>query len=421
MRSPIVPLACFFALALAPFAVSQEDVRVLPPLPGAELLQPGKDKQGGKDKKVPEKKKDVPAIDFTAAPTARSELATGYNPNMMGDIFGYFARITVTAPQSITTTTTRLVRNVSPGLPPRLITTTTTRVVPETRTLLIPAAAHGAFKVAENASPVPVDRVFFTYNFYGDIRGPNNGSTGPLTINQTSTMPVPGGASITNSTVTFPGAPYINLHREVIGFEKTFLDGYASIEMRLPILQTPSSLVGFQADGIGDLTIIGKYAFYLDRTTGDVISGGLAVTAPTGQGIPTADGTIRDTVLQPWGGYVWNRGNSYLLGFHSIAVPTDDRDVTLLFNDVGVGYWLYRGDPAGTLNFIVPNAEVHVTTPLNHRTNQGPIYAPDMVVLTGGAHIGLFRNAVLSIGAATPITGPRVYAVEAFAQFNWRF
>ncbi len=104
-----------------------------------------------------------------------------------------------------------------------------------------------------------------------------------------------------------------------------------------------------------------------------------------------------------------------------MAVPTDARDVTILFNDIGVNYWLYRGSPDRLLSFVVPTIEAHLTTPLNHRNFDGPIVVPDTLILTGGVHLGLFRNSTLSLGVATPVTGPRPFSVETFVQFNWRF
>ena len=105
----------------------------------------------------------------------------------------------------------------------------------------------------------------------------------------------------------------------------------------------------------------------------------------------------------------------------SVVVPTDARDVTLLFNDVGLNYWLYRNPSLRYVDFIVPSFEVHVTTPLNHRSANDLLDVPDLVVLTGGVHVGLFRNGTLSLGIAVPVTGPQPFHIEAFTQLNWRF
>ena len=49
-----------------------------------------------------------------------------------------------------------------------------------------------------------------------------------------------------------------------------------------------------------------------------------------------------DVILQPFAGWVRTIGEKfYLHGFHSIAIPTDGRDVTVLFNDIGIGCWAY--------------------------------------------------------------------------------
>jgi hypothetical protein len=253
----------------------------------------------------------------------------------------------------------------------------------------IPLFARGAFKIAENESPRPVDRVFLTWNYFNDI------STG-----------VP---------------PNFNMNREVAGFEKTFLDGDASFGMRLPYQQI-SGDGDLGSSRIGDLTFLLKYAFVNDRTTGDVLSGGLVVTTPTGKAVPGLDGSsdINPTLLQPWVGGIYNGHNFVLHGFSSVIVPTDSRDVTFWANDVGLIYWLYRGCRDDWVNFIAPTVEAHVNTPFDHRNPDGPIYMPHTVIMTGGAHLGCGRS-ILTIGAAIPVTGPNIFSWEGIVQFNLRF
>ena len=89
-------------------------------------------------------------------------------------------------------------------------------------------------------------------------------------------------------------------------------------------------------------------------------------------------------------------------------VPTDARDTTILFNDVSLNFWLMRLDPGQFLRFVVPVAEIHVTTPLNHRGFDNPIVVPDLVTFTTGVHFGIRHNSVLSFGFATPLNGPRI-------------
>lgn len=423
MLKQLVGAAVIFCLASVVPAQEPRDAALLPPeaTTPAEQDDKGKSKDPAKDKpKPPDKDKKLtqpPKTDiFSQAPLMGSQFPTGFNPQMMGDFFGGFSKqtITVVGTQTITTTTTIANQQFS-----QTITTTTTTPTTQQRTVLIPIFAGAGFKVAENESPMPIDRVFFTYNYFGSLRGPTNITPPTQTTSTTNAF----GVTTTTTVVTDVPTPKVtsNVHREIFGFEKTFLDGFASIEVRLPLIQQLSSLDSFNARGVGDLTILGKYAFLLNRDVGDVLSAGLAVTVPTGRSIVTFDGNVHSTLLQPWFGYIWNVDRFFIQAFHSIVIPTDSRDVTLLFNDVGLNCWVYRGEPNRAIRFLVATAEAHVTTPLNHRDFNGPIYVPDLAVFTGGVHVGVLGNGVLTIGAATPLTGPRVFGIETFVQLNWRF
>lgn len=245
--------------------------------------------------------------------------------------------------------------------------------------------ARGAYKITENESPRPLDRVFATYHYYNELVGSS-----------------------------------VDLHREVVGFEKTFLDGNASFGMRLPILQTSG---GLNQSGIGDLSMIFKYALVNDRCTGNVLSGGLVVTAPTGEDfIPNGGVGPHSTLLQPWTGGILTFGDFYVQGFSSVVFPTDGQDVNYWFNDVGVGYLLYRNNCCDALlTSVTPIGEVHVTTPLNHRGFNATYGGIDIVTLTGGTSFGFGNRSWLNVGANVPVTGTRPYSVEAMIQFNCRF
>jgi hypothetical protein len=258
--------------------------------------------------------------------------------------------------------------------------------------------ARGAFKISENESPRPIDRVYFTYNYYNNVNGGLNA----------------------------PGVAQTDVHREVIGFEKTFFDGNASLGMRLPFVQvTGDGSVGRQ--DLGDLSIILKYAFINDRETRNVLSAGISVTAPTGgnfllAGVPD----VHPWLLQPYVGGIYNFGNFYLQGFSAIVAPTDSRDVTAWNNDVGLGYFLYRSqDPDRLLTAVVPTVEIHVTTPLNHRNSLNsltdPIPGIDVVNLTTAVTLGICRRSSLGLGVVTPLTGPKPFDVEGQAYLNFRF
>lgn len=286
---------------------------------------------------------------------------------------------------------------------PVAVTETVTMVVLEQECyqVLAAAARASAFKIAENESPAPQDRAYLTFNYFNNVNDEVNQRLGD---------------NISNMWVT----------RETIGFERTFFDGWTSVEVRLPLstLTVTSNTPGLSDTDIriGDLSVGLKAAIFMDRETGDVFSTGLVLTSPTG---PLEYNPFNSFIIQPWGGYRYFFGeNLYVHGFSSIAVPTDSRDVTLWFNDVAVGYFVYRNaSPEVTINGIVPTLEVHVNTPLNHRgafNFADPAGTPDWVTLTAGTTLVVGRST-LALGGGIPVTGPKPYDFEILAQYNLRF
>jgi hypothetical protein len=266
------------------------------------------------------------------------------------------------------------------------------------------APSARAFKITDDESPQPRDRLFFDFNYYDNV----------------------GAAVDRRLGIDIHG---VAIYREMFGLEKTFLDNAASIGLRLPLntLSANSSTPGLGGTDtdVGDLTAILKYAFWQD--TAKVLSAGLAVTAPTGpshfagSNVPIA----HDTILQPFIGYLWARERWFVHGFSGLEIPTQSRDVTILFNSLGVGYIFSRGSPDDRLlTAIVPTFEVHLSDPLSHRGAFrifDPAGTPDVVDLTMATTFELGRRSSLSLGIVTPVTGPKPFDVEALAQFNWFF
>lgn len=248
------------------------------------------------------------------------------------------------------------------------------------------AARAGSYKISENESPRPQNRVFFDYNYFANVNG-----LGP------------------------------SIHREMPGFEYAPSDGNASFGARLPVFQDTNG--SFNLDGFGDLHLLGKYAWLNDRATGNVFSNGLVLTVPTGRGIKLpGQSDIKDTVLQPWAGGIYAADRFFIQGFSACAVPTDPRDIVLYFNDISTGYWLIRNTNETGLTGFVPTFEAHIINPLNHRgLNSFPVGAQDSVVLTGGVHFIFAQRFVLTVGVVTPVTGPIPFDVEGLAQVNYRF
>jgi hypothetical protein len=222
------------------------------------------------------------------------------------------------------------------------------------------------------------------------------------------------------------GLHQVKVYREFFGVEKTLFDGNFSVGLRLPLNTiTANSFTpgqGGTSTALGDLTVFFKGIFWQNRTTGSLLSGGLAVTTPNSPshfaGAPFANG-IPTTSLQPFLGYIANFGNWFVQGFSGSNIPTDPHVVTMYYNDVGAGYYLYRSaDPNALVSAVVPTLEVHVNSPLSHRSHATFSGTPDVVDLTFGASFALGRRAVLSAGVVNPVTGPRPFELEAVVLLN---
>ncbi|MGF1578527.1 MAG: transporter [Gemmataceae bacterium] len=359
----------------------------LPPSPQAKTKAPGSSLAT-----------PLPAPDMTA-PNARQQLVGLFNPQssmamqmpttelrsapeMLGD-----------QPPPVTRPPSDLILN--PDFPNQ-------NLIQDTRILMLPGPR--GFKVADNSSPRPIDRFYFAFNYFNNLNGDLNRRLG------------------------FPDAR-VDLYRETFGFEKTVFNGYASFGLNLPLNTIDIRGTG-EFDGtstaFGDLTLSFKAALYADPINDNWISAGLAVTVPTGPdvvgGVDLPTATPHTTVLQPYIGWLWNHNEWYVHGFSALDIPTDDRDITFLFTDIGVGYYLYHtSNRTRCLTAIIPTFEVHVTTPLNHRnliTFEDPIGGIDEVNLTYGVNLRFGRNSWLAIAVITPVTDPQPMDIEATAQFR---
>ena len=85
---------------------------------------------------------------------------------------------------------------------------------PTKASALVPSVR--GLKIAENQSPRPQDRLFFSFNYFANVNGP---------LNQRLGAPVSD----------------IRVYRYIFGLEKTFDGGNASIGIRLPLDQLTSN------------------------------------------------------------------------------------------------------------------------------------------------------------------------------------
>jgi hypothetical protein len=295
---------------------------------------------------------------FASAQEAGS--AAGSSPaNMFGDIVGYTGRVS----------------SSNPGHSASYVT----------------IASVSGFKISDNDSPKPQDRIFITYNFYDNVN-PNFS---------------------TNKT---------NVHRELFGFEKTILDGNASFGLRLPFDQVTGDGSG---NNVGDLTITSKYAFMNNPENGNVVSGGFLITVPTGKSFSSGGSSINPVFLQPWLGFLLNPGDAYVHGFVGTIIPTDSSVPLLITTDVGLGYWMYRTElDDAILRGVAPTVEFHINNPLTHRyssTSTDSVTLADQVDLTAGTVFMGRRGSQIGAAIGFPLTGPQPFSLEMIFSFNLKF
>jgi hypothetical protein len=275
---------------------------------------------------------------------------------------------------------------------------------PRPGVVLVPSARY--FKIADDDSPEPRNRTYFSFNYFYNLDG---------AVNQLA-----GG-----------GIQHTRIHREIFGWEWADAAGDASVGLRLPLdtynaANTVPGLDGTSTD-IGDLTVIFKYVLWRDEAAGHLISAGLAVTPPTGPGSFAGSENLKvfhNTSLQPFCGSIWNLGPAFVQHFTAVDAPTDLNDVVLLSNDVGVGYFLYQKQNCRGITAVVPTVEAHVTTPLNHRgvlALNDKAGTPDLVDLTAGINFEYRDHSGLGVGFAVPLAGPRPFDFEILAQFRCRY
>lgn len=331
------------------------------------------------------------------------------------------------------------------------------------------------FKIGESVSPMPRDRVFFNYNMF---RGPYRTEVpSPFTpiLGQPDTFPEAEGPS--------RGAKNFDLHRFTFGLEKTFFDGRASIEARIPFAQTLSSDLSITDSG----AIPGSYATEFDnipvtfkalllRRERAAISTGLVINTPTADGINISQ-NFNNTVtgipighrltidndswhLSPFIGYLFNPTDKlFVQGFFQYDFGVNGNDVSftpvnggveeptqrdvlddqrLWQFDIAAGYWVYQNPNANWIRGIAPVVELHYTTTADNAdilrfANENANYSSrvgntlnrlDIVNLTLGTAMQIGDRGNVSAGFAVPLNrGDHnfLFSWEFLLQFNYRF
>ena len=283
--------------------------------------------------------------------------------------------------------------------------------------VVVPQASRCPFAIGDNESSQPEDRIYFANYYFNGLQGPS-GAPFPSTSTQ---------------TINFNGArrPAASLLREfrVPNMSRTSrcwaLKRLSSTPIRRSASACRSSsrsrtIARVALEDFGDVSIIFKRVL-LGDATGNLLSGGLVLTTPTGPSLETYNSAFRDLLIQPFVGGRYSMERWIAQGFISVVIPTDARDVTLLFNDYSICFLAYRGDPKNLISFIMPTFEAQLTTPLDHLNGTNPITAPELFAVTAGAHFGIRNRTTLTLALSTPVTGPRLYNLEATAFLNYNF
>jgi hypothetical protein len=304
-------------------------------------------------------------------------------------------------------------------------------------------------KISENDSPIPRDRVFFSYNHFHNV----------FQLSETQLAP-PGPALIRQEPI----------NRYTLGFEKTFFDGWTSVEVRMPIIgtfDTQLQSVGVSGTGnAGNLTVVLKSL--LSMTDSTAIGAGMAIETPTGSDTVARIGTTNIRFqneaahLLPYIGFVWAPGDPrwgwndglFVSGFAQVDLNTAGNTVAALgpngvpattfgllndqnlgFLDIAAGYWLYRDPYAPRLTGLAAITELHYTTTLQDAdrlpgTVNGAVFTIngagnrfDVLNGTVGVQFLMFDASSLRVAGVFPLGNEdrRLFDSEVQVQFNRRF
>ncbi|QDU40815.1 hypothetical protein Mal4_51770 [Maioricimonas rarisocia] len=310
------------------------------------------------------------------------------------------------------------------------------------QTLYVPAPAStnggnvGRQKIGENTNPIPRDRVFMNYSLFDGARLAQGG---------------------------------VNVHRFTPGIEKTFFDGLASLEVRVPFAATANS--NFVAGGpIDDNNVeFGSLTFYLKtllhQTSNVAVGAGLGIAVPTYDDSTVSifnpatnslqrlvDIEAESVHLMPYIGAVLTPTERFFAqAFLQFDVDTNGntvrtlnpmtgrlantgtiQDSTYLFMDLAVGYWVHLNPESDSfVRGLAPVAELHWNRTLDSQDfvagngyvvgnpQQGRIETWNAVV---GVNALLHDDATVTVGYGVPIAGgDDQFNGELRIIFNWLF
>ncbi|MCA9052833.1 MAG: hypothetical protein KDA75_03305 [Planctomycetaceae bacterium] len=290
-----------------------------------------------------------------------------------------------------------------------------------------PGANVGRQKMTENGNPIPHDRLWVDYSHF-------------------------------NNTPVYYGG--VDVNRVVVGAESTFLDGNASLEVRMPFASTLETYIedpGPYSDSTartGNLTMFLKGLLWDTDTW--AVSSGVGWTLPTAEDVVIYDDTIPAQVLEvhnrsvhilPFIAGVYTPNDNWFLNWivqfdidsnGNVVYLTDGflqerrraRDADYLFVDLSLGYWLYR-ERSCTENVIKGVAaicELHYNQAIS-RPDQlvGAFFVADPIdrLSTTNATVGLTtllgESSALTCAYVAPLGGDEQFDGEFRLILDYRF
>jgi hypothetical protein len=283
----------------------------------------------------------------------------------------------------------------------------------------------GRNKYFDDGSPLPQDRVFFDYSHIGAFGGLGTS---------------------------------IDVNRYVVGMEKTFLDGFGSIEVMVPFAGTLNSdQNGGQGQAVnnaefGNVGLLLKGTLF--RNPNFAVTAGMGVSVPTADdsrilyaGQPVVDIRNQAWLLQPVVGAIWAPNDRFYaqVGLQLdidpsgnpvyVREPGDElvrggvlTDQTYLYASGAIGCWLYRSD-VGFLSGVSLQGELHYDRTLDKRdvVQAASVLVADansdvdVLDATVGVNFAFCDRATLALGVSFPVAGERLYDWNLTAQLNIRF
>jgi hypothetical protein len=286
-----------------------------------------------------------------------------------------------------------------------------------------------SYNISENNTSIPTDRVYFIYNAFFNALQTTTGGFQPTT----------------NS---------VDLHRYLIGFEKTFLDGNASIDFRMPLFSgldfQDSGFVG-NTGNVGNLAMYLKGLLYIDDDV--ALASGMGIGLPTGSDVRLQSQNDFLTIqnqsvrLMPFVAMTMSPGEKWFVqSFGQVNFAASGNDViggsgnygvfteqNLLQFDLGLGRWMWRDSQRDLFTGLAGIAELHYTTTIQDSdTVNIPITSVfggnvtnsanrlDLLNLTSGLHFQLGPMSNLRVGAVVPLRAEpdRVFDSELQVFFN---